>query len=161
MSWAGAPGALLVDAGSEFNSQEFSEFAQAHNIRVTTISSEAHFQNGKAERHGAVLQTMLSKFEKEHPIQSYQELENALWWCIQAKNACSLKRGYAPEVLVLGKHTKLPGSVTGDELLPAHLLADADTAHKVFDFGNSWHIAKVHVRLLWKLIMMLLCVVQS
>ena len=128
LSWAGAPGALLVDAGSEFNSQEFSEFAQAHNIRVTTISSEAHFQNGKAERHGAVLQTMLSKFEKEHPIQSYQELENALWWCIQAKNACSLKRGYAPEVLVLGKHTKLPGSVTGDELLPAHLLADADTA---------------------------------
>ena len=127
-SWAGTPGAMLVDAGSEFNSQEFSEFAQAHNVKVTTISSEAHFQNGKSERHGAVLQTMLSKYEKDHPIASYQELEKALWWCTQAKNACSLKRGYAPEVLVLGKHTKLPGSVTGDELLPAHLLADAETA---------------------------------
>ena len=127
-SWAGSPGSMLVDAGSEFNSQEFSDFAQSHNIKVTTISAEAHFQNGKAERHGAVLQTMLSKFEKDHPINSYQELENALWWCTQAKNACSLKRGYAPEVLVLGKHTKLPGSVTGDELLPAHLLADAETA---------------------------------
>lgn len=127
-SWAGAPGAMLVDAGSEFNSEEFSEFAQAHNIKVTTTSAEAHFQNGKAERHGDVLQTMLSKFEKEHPISSYQDLENALWWCTQAKNACSLKRGYAPEVLVLGKHTKLPGSVTGDELLPAHLLADSETA---------------------------------
>lgn len=128
LSWAGAPGAMLVDAGSEFNSEEFSEFAQAHNIKVTTTSAEAHFQNGKAERHGDVLQTMLSKFEKEHPISSYQDLENALWWCTQAKNACSLKRGYAPEVLVLGKHTKLPGSVTGDELLPAHLLADSETA---------------------------------
>ena len=127
-SWAGTPGAMLVDAGSEFNSQEFSEFAQANNVKVTTISSEAHFQNGKAERHGAVLQTMLSKYEKDHPIISYQDLEKALWWCTQAKNACSLKRGYAPEVLVLGKHTKLPGSVTGDELLPAHLLADAETA---------------------------------
>ena len=128
LSWAGTPGAMLVDAGSEFNSEEFSEFAQAHNIKVTTISTEAHFQNGKAERHGAVLQTMLSKYEQDHPIRTYQDLEKALWWCIQAKNACSLKRGYAPEVLVLGKHTKLPGSVTGDELLPAHLLADSDTA---------------------------------
>lgn len=128
ISWAGSPGAMLVDAGTEFNSQEFSEFAQAHNIKVTTISTEAHFQNGKSERHGAVLQTMLTKFEKDHPIVSYHDLEKALWWCTQAKNACSLKRGYAPEVLVLGKHTKLPGSVTGDELLPAHLLADSETA---------------------------------
>ena len=128
LSWAGAPGSMLVDAGSEFNSQEFSEFAQAYNIKVTTISTEAHFQNGKAERHGSVLQTMLTKCERDHPITNYQELERALWWCTQAKNACSLKRGYAPEVLVLGKHTKLPGSVTGDELLPAHLLAESETA---------------------------------
>jgi len=54
-----------------------------------------------------------------------------LWWCVQAKNACSLRRGYAPEVLVLGKHTRVPGAISSDELLPAHLLAESETAHGV------------------------------
>ena len=131
LSWAGAPGEMLVDAGTEFNSEGFSGFAQQYNIRVTTISPEAHHQNGKAERHGAILQHMLTKFDSEHPIGSYQDLQQALWWIVQSKNSCSLKRGFAPEVLVLGKHTRLPGAVCSDEMLPSHLLADSQTAHGI------------------------------
>ena len=131
LSWAGAPAEMIVDAGTEFNSEEFSEFTQSHNIKVTTISTEAPFQNGKAERHGAIVKTMLSKYEAEHPINNYQDLREALWWCIQAKNACSLRKVYAPEVLVLGKHTRIPGAICSDELLPAHLLADSETAHGI------------------------------
>ena len=126
LCWAGAPGELVMDAGTELNSEEFTQFLQSNNIRATTVCPEAHFQNGKAERHGAILQHMLSKYDQEHPIHNYQDLQNALWWCSQAKNACSLKRGYAPEVLVLGKHTRLPGAVSSDHLLPAHCLADSD-----------------------------------
>ena len=37
LSCAGTPGEILVDAGSEFNSEEFMEFLQSHNIRGTTI----------------------------------------------------------------------------------------------------------------------------
>ncbi len=131
LSWAGSPGEMLVDAGTEYNSEGFGNFAQQYNISVTTVSPEAHYQNGKAERHGAILQHMLSKFDLEHPISSYQDLQQALWWIVQSKNACSLKRGYAPEVLVLGKHTKLPGSVCSDEMLPSHLLADSQSAHGI------------------------------
>ena len=128
LSWAGVPGEILVDAGSEFNSESFMEFLQGHNIKGTTISPEAHFQNGRSERHGAILQSMLSKFNTEHEVTSYSDLQKALWWCVQAKNACSLKGGYAPEVLVLGKHTRLPGSVSSDTLLPAHMLAESEHA---------------------------------
>ena len=74
---------------------------------------------------------MLTKFDMEHPIESYQDLQKALWWCTQSKNACSLKRGFAPEVLVLGKQTRLPGSVNSDHLLPAHCLADSDTSQGI------------------------------
>eukprot|EP00435_Cladocopium_sp_Y103_P018806 s1370_g4.t1 len=128
ISWAGVPGEILVDAASEFNSESFAQFLQEHNIRSTTISPEAHFQNGKAERHGAILQHMLDKFHVEHPINNYADFQRAVWWCVQSKNACSLKRGFAPEVLVLGKHTRLPGAVSSDILLPAHFLADSETA---------------------------------
>ena len=93
-SWAGSPSEMLVDAGTEFNSEEFAEFAQANNIKLTTISPEAQYQNGKAERHGSVLKTMLTKFESDHPITPYQDLSQALYWCIRAKNASSLKKGF-------------------------------------------------------------------
>eukprot|EP00435_Cladocopium_sp_Y103_P018074 s4573_g4.t1 len=131
LSWAGCPCEMIVDAATEFNSDEFTVFAQSHNIRVTTISTEAQFQNGKAERHGSILKTMLDKYDAEHPIEHYQDLSQALFWCTQAKNAHGLKRGYAPEVLVLGKHTRIPGAVCSDELLPAHLLAESETAHGI------------------------------
>ena len=131
LSWAGAPGEMIVDAGTEFNSEEFANFVQQHNVKLTTISPEAHFQNGRAERHGAVLQHMLDRFDKEHPIETYQDLHQSLWWCIQAKNSSSLRKGYAPEVLVLGKHTRLPGAVSSDDLLPAHLLAESGSAHGI------------------------------
>ena len=129
--WAGTPHEMIVDAGTELNSDEVSSFAQAHNIHMTTISTEAHFQNGKAERDVSIVQSMLSKYEKEHTINSYHELKQGLWWCVQAKNAYSIRKGYAPETLVLGKQTRLPGFNCSDELLPAHMLADSETAQGV------------------------------
>ena len=127
LSWAGAPGELVCDAGSEFCSEAFKEFAQSHNIRCTIIAPRAHWQNGRAERHGAVLETMLKKFDVEQPIVSYLDLEQALWHVIQCKNALSLRRGYSPETLVLGKATRLPGSVVSDDLCASHLLAQNDS----------------------------------
>ena len=46
LSWVGIPGELFVDAGSELSSDNFMTFLQSHDIRATTISPEAHFQNG-------------------------------------------------------------------------------------------------------------------
>ena len=70
LSWAGIPGELFVDAGSELNSDDFMTFLQSHDIRATTISPEAHFQNGKSERHGTIIQHVLTKFDMEHAIQA-------------------------------------------------------------------------------------------
>jgi hypothetical protein len=131
LMWAGTPHEIIVDAGTELNSEEIMKFAQAHNIHMMTISTEVHFQNGKAERHGSILQNMLNKYEKEQAIHNYHDLKQGLWWCTQAKNAYSIRKGYSPEVLVLGKQTRLPGSVCSDELLPAHMLADSESAQGI------------------------------
>ena len=131
LMWAGTPHEMIIDAGTELNSDEVANFAQAHNIHMTTISTEAHFQNGKAERHGSILQNMLTKYETEHAIHTYHDLKQGLWWCTQAKNAYSIRKGFSPEILVLGKQTRLPGSNCSDELLPAHMLADSESAQGV------------------------------
>ena len=99
LSWAGPPSELVVDSGTEMNSQEFSEFSQRFNIRTTTTCPEAHWQSGKIERHGAFLQSMLSKKDLEFPIASYADLQMAMNQCTHAKNSLSIRHGYAPEVI--------------------------------------------------------------
>jgi hypothetical protein len=82
---------------------------------------------------------MLTKFESDHPINQYLELSQAWYWCVRAKNASSLKKRFSPEMLVLGKQTRMPGAVCSDEMLPAHFLADSDTAQAI---ANSWQREK-------------------
>ena len=129
--WAGAPQTMIFDSGTEFNSEEFLNFLQSHGIKGISIAPGAHWQNGRSERHGQILESMLRKMDKEKPILSYEDLSKVLWFAVQAKNANSLRKGYAPEVFVFGKHTKIPGSITSDESLPAHCLADAETAQGI------------------------------
>ena len=50
LSWAGVPGEILVDAGSEFNSESFMEFLQGHNIKGTTIKSGSSLSKWKVRK---------------------------------------------------------------------------------------------------------------
>ena len=128
LHWAGPCKELWVDAGTEFCSEEFATFLQQQNIRCRTIATDAHWQLGRAERHGGILQTMLNKYDTEHPIQDLQSFQEALEACCLAKNQLARVQGYTPEILVLGKSTALPGSILGDEACSAHALADHDGA---------------------------------
>ena len=55
-------------------------------------------------------------------------MQKVLWHATQTKNACSLRKGFTPEILVFGRASRLPGSICGDEQLPSHELADSEHA---------------------------------
>lgn len=131
LNWAGPPNELLVDSATEFTSEQFEEFAQSMNIKCTVAPPQAHWQMGKSERHGMILQEMLSKYEIDHPIATYTDMQEALTQCTNAKNACSLRLGFAPEVLVFGKGLRVPGSVSSDEEEPSHHLTTSGSGHGV------------------------------
>ena len=130
-NWAGPPIEMITDSATEFTSEKFGDFLQQNNVRSITIAPEAHWQLGKVERHGQTLQNMLTKFDMEHPIENYFDFQQALNQCCAAKNSLSLRKGYSPDILVFGKAIRLPGSITSDEQLPSHLLADEETARGV------------------------------
>ena len=96
---------------------------QSLNVQFVVVPPDAHWQVGRIERHGGVLQSMLSKYELEHDVSNYQQLQQALMHCTMAKNACSLRHGYSPETLVFGKVLRLPGSLVSDDALPSHVIA--------------------------------------
>ena len=120
ISWAGPPNEIMVDSGTELNSEQFAAFLQRFNIKGETTCPGAHWQNCKIERHGQFLQAMLTRMDTESHITSYEELQLALSQCTHAKNCLSVHHGYAPEVIVFGRHSRVPGSVVSDESLPSH-----------------------------------------
>ena len=131
ISWAGPPNELYTDSATEFTSETFQKFLQQNNIKPNVIPPDAHWQLGRTERHGEILQTMLSKYETEHAVQNYADLQIALAMCTAAKNSCSLRHGFSPEVLVFGKGLRLPGSLSSDDHLPSHMAALDDTGHGI------------------------------
>ena len=105
----------MTDSAGEFCSDEFSRYLQSQNILSTVIPTEAHWQMGKCERHGALLQGMLNKYQVEHPIVNEEDFDNALSQLVTAKNSLSRHRGYSPEILVLGKSRHVPACVSNDD----------------------------------------------
>ena len=59
--WAGPPNQIMCDSAGEFCSEEFENHLQQFDIRCVIIPAEAHWQMGKCERHGSILQHMLDK----------------------------------------------------------------------------------------------------
>eukprot|EP00435_Cladocopium_sp_Y103_P028567 s529_g7.t1 len=127
ISWAGPPGLLCVDSATELNSEEFSRFLHKFGIPSKTIAPEAHWQNAKAERHGGILQQILNRMDQEEAITDYDALTLALAFATHTKNQWSRHRGYPPELLVLGKTTRVAGSVISDSSLASHSYALEDS----------------------------------
>jgi transposase InsO family protein len=129
--WAGPPNTLIMDSATEFTSEAFGEFLQRHDVRGVVTSPHAHWQNGRCERHGQILQSMLNKIDIENPITTYKDLQQALIQCTHAKNTLSIRAGFAPEVLVFGKNSKLPGSNISSDEISAHASANSEDAQGI------------------------------
>ena len=110
--WAGPPKSLMFDSATEANSEKFARFLQEMAVSSYVIPTDAHWQLGRAERHGAVLKHMISKYHEEHPITSHEDFEQCLVQLCNAKNSLSRHEGFTPEMWVLGKMKPLPGCNT-------------------------------------------------
>ena len=110
----------------EANSQEFGDFLPSHDMKAYPIPSRAHWQLGRAERNGAILKTMLSKYHAEQPIVDQEGLRQALLHLCCAKNTLSKHAGYSPELLVLGKSHRVPGSLLENDPQDASSFLDTE-----------------------------------
>ena len=110
LRWAGPPKSLMFDSTTEANSELFAHFLQEQAIQSYVIPTDAHWQLGRAERHGATLLRMIDKFHEEKPIRNAEDFNQCLLQLCHAKNAMSRHEGYTPELWVLGKMKPIPGS---------------------------------------------------
>ena len=124
-SWAGSPQNLYVDPAGEFRSYDWKSSIQGLDVNLD-FTTEA-WQRGRIERHGAIIEQMLYRFDQDHTILSPEHLDQVLLACFMAKNSLMRNKGYSPEQIVLGKSTKVPASLSSDESGIAHGLAVGDS----------------------------------
>ena len=63
----GPPDEVVVDAASNFLSEEFGQWVASWGSRVRPIGSEAHWQLGKAAVHGATIKYIYTKTADDFP----------------------------------------------------------------------------------------------
>ena len=71
------------------------------------------------------------KIDLEMPITTNDELHQALVQSTHAKNTFSIRKGYSPEVLVFGKGSRLPGSISSCESESSMTSADRTDAQGI------------------------------
>lgn len=125
MGWT--PGMLVMDSASELNSEAFLSCLQQHGIKSQTIARDAHWQNSRSERHGQILQEILRKMDSEASIDTHEKMKQALYHATYTKNQWCRHRGFAPEMLVFGKMSRVPGTVSSDDQMSSHMLAESET----------------------------------
>ncbi|CAL1153804.1 unnamed protein product [Cladocopium goreaui] len=92
INWAGPPKMLLHDSAGEFCSEEFARYLQGYDIRSSTIPAEAHWQLGRCERHGAILQAMLEKWQVQSFMKNLTMREQARIAFVKADHDMKLRR---------------------------------------------------------------------
>ena len=77
------------------------------NIEPINTAADSPWQNGICERNHAVVDDCVSKILEDNPE---LELDVALVWAINAKNATQMAYGYSPYQLVFGVNSNLPST---------------------------------------------------
>ena len=60
----------------EFCSDEFIQLAQGLDVHLRIVAAFAHWQLGRTERHGDIYNTMLEKFDHDHPLENHEQFQN-------------------------------------------------------------------------------------
>ena len=112
----GAPQYLTVDEGLEFRG-EFTQWCSNYGILIFRSAARSPWQQGKVERHGGLMKTMIEHARAATPIESVQDLKLLLQECESAKNRFMNRSGYSPVQRQIGQWPRLPGSLMSDEFL--------------------------------------------
>jgi hypothetical protein len=113
--WAGPPQTIYLDPSTENTSEVWKDKMQSLDIHTKLTATDAHWQLGRAEIHGAIVKRMLDRMDLESPIRNMDGFEAALTQAFNAKNGLSRVNGYSPEQAVLGISKRLPASIVSSQ----------------------------------------------
>eukprot|EP00435_Cladocopium_sp_Y103_P017308 s4252_g4.t1 len=116
------PQFVAIDEGREFRAG-FAELCANAGTVVVRTAARAPWQNGRVERHGGIIKTMIEKSREEMPPDDLRDLAQILYACECAKNRFSNRSGFSPTQRQIGQWPRMPSSLMSDEALDPALQA--------------------------------------
>ena len=131
--WAGPPRTLVTDMGSSFLAA-FVTLAERYSATSRVVPTEAPWQVGMIERHGGVLNDVISMTVAQTGAKGKTEMMLIVIASAAAKNRRPGLSGHSPRSAVFGMEDRLDGSVIDSlldgEQLPAHSQAASDAGYQ-------------------------------
>ena len=100
---------ILLDAEGAMKSLDFQEMAAQAGCTMRFVPADAHWQLGRAERHGAVAKEIANRIIVQHGVQTAEEMEMVVTMAGFAKNQLIRTAGVAPSQWVFGRSPRIPG----------------------------------------------------
>lgn len=106
--YAGAPGFIFTDAGSNFTAEEMKSAASSMGIILKSVPTEAHNRIGTIERSHAILRSIYNKLKMDLPSIRREERLSMAFRAIN--DAPARASGISPTMLVFGILPNIPGA---------------------------------------------------
>ena len=131
--WAGPPKTLVTDMGTSFLAA-FLTLAERYSATSKVVPTEAPWQVGMIERHGGVINDVISMIVAQSGANGKTEMMLVMIASTAAKNRRPGLSGHSPRSAVFGMDDRMDGSVIDSlldgEQLPAHSQAASDAGYQ-------------------------------
>ena len=133
MTYFGPPDEVILDADGCFRGYRFKTLQAQCAVRIRYVPSDAHYQLGKAERHGQTVKYMVRALVSQFTPSTIAEMNLIVAMSTSAKNSLMRKSGSSPCQMVFGQNPKLPGALlsSGGGVETAQLMDDSPQAQQV------------------------------
>ena len=88
---------------------DFQEMSAQAGCTMRFVPADAHWQLGRAERHGAVAKEIANRLIVQHGVQTAEDIEMAVTMAGFAKNQLIRRAGVSPSQWVFGRSPRIPG----------------------------------------------------
>eukprot|EP00435_Cladocopium_sp_Y103_P049983 s529_g15.t1 len=92
----------------------FEELGAQTGCRIRFVPADAHWQLGRAERHGDVAREIANRLIVHHGTQTATEMEEVLTMAAFAKNQLIRRAGVSPSQWLFGRSPRIPGSLLSE-----------------------------------------------
>jgi hypothetical protein len=110
----GLPDELLLDAEGGWVADKFAEFIGISGLKVRFVPADAHWQLGKAERHGFAVMWIMDRLVSQFGLCALYQMVMVACASTHAKNTLARRSGSSPCQWVYGRNPKLPAALLSE-----------------------------------------------
>ena len=129
----GFPDEMLLDAEGAMRGWDFEVMCAQAGIKVRFVPPDAHYQIGKAERHGQAAKHIMKRLVSQFAVTTADEMQQIANMACFAKNTMARRSGASPCQWVYGRAPKVPTALLSepDAIEAKQVISDSETLRRI------------------------------